>query len=430
MKNNLKNLRRFSVLILSILVLSLQPIIPVYAEGLEELISNGIPYYIPGDTCAAGTLGTVDASLPKDFIDAVNKNKSIYESAARKTNLPWEVLAGIHYRESNMNTSKDLQAGNPIGGPYKQASTSYARYGYPSTFEESVIIAGKELQSKAVAGIFGKNINAAAIDSELIKDALFGYNGRAGVYVDQAASLGFDPVKQPYEGSPYVMSRYDAAHTDMKIITKDFGGLDGIDKRFGAFTIYVLLGGPTSGAAAGLCTGSAVLGDAVKTAINYSWPKYRDPDVNATYARALKPAYAQALNTAHPPGCYPTGTPGCEYIGGGAYPGVDCGGFVTRVMRDSKADPEYNKYQGRVTEQHRYLEDQVKAGKYIKITGVKTTDTLHGGDIWINSGMTHTYMYVGANDGFSRNSASASFEERAPMASNAYDIGETWYRLK
>lgn len=168
-------------------------------------------------------------------------------------------------------------------------------------------------------------------------------------------------------------------------------------------------------------TGAAASGTVIQVAVTYSWPEYRDPDDSASRARQLKPAYASAVKAARakdPP----------EYVGGNRYQAVDCGGFVTRVMRDSGADPKYNAYQSNVVSQRKYLNEHPE--KYEKLTNLSVDKPPQPGDIWINSNASHTYMYVGSVENFKGNSASASLDERAPMASNAYGYDETWYRLK
>jgi hypothetical protein len=427
-----------AAILLATAVFALQTALPVGATNLLDLLNQGVDYYIPGDTCGStGTDIPADSSLPADILAAATKNKTIYEAAAKQVDLPWQVLAGIHYRESNFNTTHDLQAGNLLGAGGPQASTSYAKYGIPKTIEESVLIAGKELQDKAQAGIFHKKITMASIDTELIKDALFGYNGRAQVYAQQAAQLGFDPVKQPYEGSPYVMSRYDALHTNMKIITQDFGGLDGIDKRFGAFTIYSMLGGPTngSGTITSTCQGA---NPAVGTASfydlihRYAWPTYSRPVFLKKLGDDTNPksGYAKANIDAKARG---------EYVGG--CDGVDCGAFVMRVMRDSGIDPHYNDPPkggypdgGGTIDQWAYMRNHPDLYQHLTNVNDSTgTHNLQPGDIAVNS--HHTYLYVGPVPDipgvahFNGNSASASLCERAPMASNAYGFSSfQWFR--
>jgi hypothetical protein len=394
-------------------------IIPARVIAVESSVYNKLqtPFYDPDVvTSNCGATPVVAGNLPASVLSAINALKGDYIAASEKTGVPWQLIAAVHYRESNNSPNADLQAGNPIGGPYTRFSSTYAVYGYPKTMTESAEFAARFLIEKSKVGVVNKPINVPNPDAEAIKDTLFSYNGRAQVYADQAAQLGFDPVKQPYEGSPYVMNNYDEVHKNMKIITRDFGPLDGIDTRFGAYTIYARLLGVSGGVVDCSNDGIAV-GDIVQMAIKYAWPDYHE----APYL-IMKPEYKAAIDAAMKRG---------EYVGGGQYPGIDCGGFVTRVMRDSGADPEYNKYQSNTDEQMRYLNDNPQ--KYQKLTNVTGIQDLEPGDIAINS--THTYFYVGDVPGFNGNSASASISFtgtgwRTPMASAASGFTEfNWYRL-
>ena len=204
-----------------------------------------------GCQCGAndgGETAAASGKIPSDVLAAINKLKPDYIAAANKTKVPWQALAAIHYREAGNSPSKDLQAGNPIGGGGSQFA-SYP-HGAPKSIEQSAEYAAEELISKASGGVVKKPVNVPSPEADAMKDALFGYNGRANVYAAQAASLGFSADKQPYEGSPYVMNSYDDKHKNMKMITRDFGGLDGTDTRLGAFTLYALLGGGTGGGGA------------------------------------------------------------------------------------------------------------------------------------------------------------------------------------
>lgn len=203
--------------------------------------------------CSTGAIPST-TNLDAPTIAGINALKSSYVTAAQQTGVAWQVLAAIHYRESSNNPNEDMQAGNPFGGPYNQKSTDYAAYGYPKNMAESAAIAAKHLIASATSGVVKKPINIPSPDPNAIKDALFSYNGRAAAYATQAAKYGFNSSTQPYEGSPYVMNKYDAPRAAMGIITRDNGGIDGVDTRFGAFTIYSRLGGAAGGGDA--CTSS------------------------------------------------------------------------------------------------------------------------------------------------------------------------------
>jgi len=164
------------------------------------------------------------------------------------------------------------------------------------------------------------------------------------------------------------------------------------------------------------CAGS-VSGNTVQTAVNYAWPDYHAPNY-----LELKPSYATAVQAAQAAG---------KYVGGGANPGVDCGGFVTRVMQDSGLDPNYGGG-GNTRSQQQYMRDHAEL--YEQIIPKSTAD-LQPGDIAINDG--HTYMYVGTVAGFNSPVASASFSEnntswRSPMAGKETPASPqfNWYRHK
>ncbi len=417
------------IIVFFVLVINTSVAPAVQALNSEESksILNDTVWYKAGAGSASGICSSeiTDSNLPTELLSAINKLKSTYEQASLSTGVPWQLLAAVHYRESNNDPNRDLQAGNPISGPYVRTSTDYASYGYPKSMAESAEIAAKHLIASVSGGVVKKPINVPSPDPEAVKDVLFSYNGRADAYAQQAKELGFDPVKQPYEGSPYVMNNFDKVHENMKIITQDGGGVDGVDTRLGAFTLYSRLGGASASETG--CSGGAVLGNAVKTAVNYAWPDYRE----SPYTK-LKPEYAAAIAKAIDSGQYVGGLPGEE--------GVDCGGFVTRVMIDSGADPGYN-YGGKISngagntlQQQKYLDEAVAAGKYIKLGPQTDTSDLRPGDIAINS--SHTFMFVGFQSGFDGNAASASVgpSSRSPMASNTYFSNSNgsfeWYRLK
>lgn len=152
------------------------------------------------------------------------------------------------------------------------------------------------------------------------------------------------------------------------------------------------------------CVGSGASGSiqaAVQLAMRYAWP-------DGPHGLTMKPEYAQAIKKALATG---------GYTGGTKYKGIDCGGFVTRVMIDSGADKGYNPAKGTTIEQEAYMKSH--PDKYKSLGAVKDTSQLQPGDIAINSG--HTFMYVGpqkSHPNFKGNNASASWDTRSPNADN------------
>lgn len=113
--------------------------------------------------------------------------------------------------------------------------------------------------------------------------------------------------------------------------------------------------------------------------------------------------------------------------------GIDCGGFVTRVMRDSGADPTYNSKLCNTACQRDYLRANSGTGK--KYTRVTSRGQLQPGDIAVqNNGSTHhTFFYIGdalKADGFDSEAASASQCQRAPMSGGMDTFSKyEWYHL-
>lgn len=179
---------------------------------------------------------------------------------------------------------------------------------------------------------------------------------------------------------------------------------------------------PANGAAgntnAGSCGGNT--GGLTGTVLSYAWPEYHP----APYV-TLKPEYATAVQTARLKG---------EYIGGINYPGVDCGGFITRVMLDSGFEPGYN-YGGKISAgagsvgggQAPWLQSHWQL-----LGTISSSSQLQPGDVAIKKDMSHTFMYVGTVPGFGGKIASASLDERAPMAGSD-DVTSSefeWFRKK
>lgn len=176
------------------------------------------------------------------------------------------------------------------------------------------------------------------------------------------------------------------------------------------------------------CSSGNVFIDAVK---KYVWPTFKgwysasDVSANNTGIDAVTPMpdYKTAVLIAQAAGKY-TGD-NCPALGVGG--GIDCGGFVSTIIRDSGWDPNYNSGGGATGGQMIWLEaNWTKLG----VGGSFGTETLQPGDVAVNDG--HTYVYIGEIEGFTKQVASASRCQRAPMAGTEglSDSGYTWYRRK
>lgn len=156
-------------------------------------------------------------------------------------------------------------------------------------------------------------------------------------------------------------------------------------------------------------------GGFVETVKAYAWPDYhKKPYLD------MMPAYEDAVRLSIKEG---------RYVGGQQYKGIDCGGFVTTLMVNSGFEPNYN-YGGVIAagagpvSQHQ--EPWLKAN-WQQIHPASTAD-MQPGDVAVSD--AHTYVYVGKIEGFNSLTASASHDERAPMAGaeKPADKDYRWYR--
>ena len=157
------------------------------------------------------------------------------------------------------------------------------------------------------------------------------------------------------------------------------------------------------------------------TTLSYAWPNYKEGYTTK------KPAYKAAVARAKSKGLYT----GDTCLGGG----VDCGAFVTILLRDSGFEPDYN-YSGRGGNTDTQL--AWARANWQRLGRGNTIDTgdLRPGDVafvvYSETNAHHTFVFVGDIPGFNSDVASSSQCKRAPMAGaeskTAADV--VWYRQK
>lgn len=203
-----------------------------------QLVAGGIPEVVaeppPTNICSP-----IPTTLSDANVGSINNNIDIYKSAASAADIPWEMLAAIHY----------VETGNDANAP------NMYQFDPPPTgvdvndFAEASNYAATFLQNKAKSGPVGIALKANMdpadpANEESIKDASWGYNGRADYMRDIAADLGFDPDTQGYEGSAYVMNRWDVQRISMivKIFDADGNVIDEINYEIdGTWKLFILL---------------------------------------------------------------------------------------------------------------------------------------------------------------------------------------------
>lgn len=194
--------------------------------------------------------------LEESITQSIKENMQDYLTIEEQFDFPWQLTAALHYRETSF---RKYNPSNRQGVWQLYSLVKNGTHDFPPsdsiTSEEFIRQSG--IMIEFFRGKINSNLSAnrkpitkSSQDAETIKDTLFSYNGRsskyaanAANYTDPATGQPYDPKTQPYEGSPYVMNKHDSQRAGMPIITKDNGGVDGRDSRWGAFSLYSRLAG-------------------------------------------------------------------------------------------------------------------------------------------------------------------------------------------
>ena len=258
----------------------------VLAFGLSpgDYARNAIDF--SGESAATCTSTSTTPSIGKasggDLVKAAaegaNQHKALYEAVGKANDVPWQLLAAIHYRETGYQTV------NPSNGQgiFQFYSDSVNGKTYPPgpvsdegfrTQLESLADKLKNQYSFGYPSLKTVSLQSSNTDPRKIKDVAFSYNGRAPVYVQQAANLGFTGADEGYEGSPYVMNFFDEKRDPHAAPAGSWGQIktDGgslsypATDQVGVYTLYVALGGGTA-SASGDCGSSASGGTIIEVA--------------------------------------------------------------------------------------------------------------------------------------------------------------------
>lgn len=216
--------------------------------GLIAIVQPSMVHSPTASATPATDCSDVYTPLSSFVVDGVNRNKSFYIQVMNETGVPWEMLAAIHYRETNFSHTNPsngqgiFQFVNGNGGPYPAGGVSDGEFVRQLRFMANSV--QNDYVNRGSAPRERRKLVPNEPNIAIVKDTLFSYNGRASLYANQAQHFGYSASTQPYEGSPYVMNRFDCPRARMGIITRDYGtGIDSVDTRYGAFTVYARLRG-------------------------------------------------------------------------------------------------------------------------------------------------------------------------------------------
>lgn len=259
-------LRRFIALGITVVfsaILTSNTVLAISQEDFDAITKNYIYYEeTTGGSCGgAANYANLTELVGEEIIQNIQTLEPVYRELEAETGVPWQFSAALHYREVNTQYTNNPVNNNqgvfqlyhlvvtrgeldfPAGRAISLKDPNEVA-GSPSTkqaFKEQLRYA-LDLIKGAQSRNYERNRRPLSVenagDDSLIKDYFFSYNGRSAGYKAQAADYGFDPDTEGYEGSPYVMNKADAQRDGMPTVTRDRGGIDGIDSRPGAFVIY------------------------------------------------------------------------------------------------------------------------------------------------------------------------------------------------
>lgn len=191
-----------------------------YSGGAESLKQLLPPQTTPSQQSDAAQQEVVNQ------ISAAPDLVASYQAVERATGVPWQVLAGIHYREGSLDPNMSLASGRQIGerepdiergGGCSSEYTEGEPVALPGggcgfrTFTDSAIFAANHLKGKN-----GGSVPASF--PELAKSLAYynGYPGNSNCY--HGAPYPNCPAQFPGDDNPYVMSLFDKPHEIMYII--------------------------------------------------------------------------------------------------------------------------------------------------------------------------------------------------------------------
>jgi len=323
--------------------------------------SDLVPSNYSGNVASANTFVLADTQIKgtnKDYngdpvftddqMAKIEEYRPFYEQAVEGTQIPWEMPAVIHTRESNLSRT------NPnCDGLFQFAGT--CAYTAGAYVDDAEFV--EQLHAMVETHLVPKWKDGLDMDDQ-IKQIFFGYNGRAQSYINQARDLGFtDEQAQLGEGSPYVMNKADAKRDPNKAapgtwgqIKRDYGPIEyPANQDHGAYVMYIALHGGSTDSDDGCggtninSTGANAIND---TAVEFAWP-LGDPHNSSSHSGqnyiVATDAYKNAAQTV-----------GIWYAPGGA----DCSYFVGTVIAASGVDPDFPK--GGSAVQADYLKDSDK----------------------------------------------------------------------
>lgn len=184
------------------------------------------------------------------LLPLINRNLPIYQAAAQRFGLPWELLAAIHYREHTLST-------DPVpGGQMQFEPGTWQKYATDGNNDGRADI-NNFADSVFSAANYLSKLGAKSGDEESIKRSMLYYN----------RGTAWPGYGSNYDIHSYTMNNFDEAHKNMRWPSFDVPFLGGKqDTKDGAYTVYAFLVNALRGlggtiVSVGDCVTSALEGD-------------------------------------------------------------------------------------------------------------------------------------------------------------------------
>lgn len=236
------------------------------SESVKKTSLNSYVYYPTGQTltgqqstksinnerCMADSKFNINIELIKrsniftaEQINQLVENQPVYQAAAQKYDLPWQLLATIHWRETNLSM---VNPANNNG--LFQIYNSYFKPGQitESQFQDEVNLTARLLAEdyshKAhITGDLKQNNSINMVD---VGNILMSWNGQSSFYYNQASSMGYHQADLGFLGSPYVSNLINDSfnsnyNKNWKQIRYDHGYALPADQRPGTLPVFTLL---------------------------------------------------------------------------------------------------------------------------------------------------------------------------------------------
>ena len=226
-----------------------------YPTGsLDQLSSHSLKKSPQGtsEKCLTPTVSGINIELIKksdiftdEQINQLIANSGVYMEVAKKYNLPWQLLATIHWRETNLSM---VNPGNNNG-----LFQVYDAYFKPGRQTESNFISQVEIAARLLADNYAKkaHITGRISDGKSINmmdlgNLLMAYNGQSSYYYHQAYDMGYHSPDLGFLGSPYVSNLINRSfdsrfNGNWEQIRYDNGYAMPADQRPGTLPVFVLL---------------------------------------------------------------------------------------------------------------------------------------------------------------------------------------------